>query len=131
MERHGEPRARNHEICPPPLVELGILVVLVFGHSAAFAHHLLPDGPSAALELPLAGQAQEVAGHAAEPCAVGPEVDACRLGVAAVDGGDEGRADDTRVGKKGDVLESLVGEVAARLQHGDSMQHRICAGLRP
>lgn len=130
VQRHGQPRTRNDQVGPPPLIELLVVLILVLSQCASSLLHVLPRRPVPALELPLPSQAQEVAGHAAEPCAVGPEVDARSFRIAAVDPRDERWGYDTRVGEEGDVLEGLVGSVAARLEQGDAVQHHVSTRLR-
>jgi hypothetical protein len=129
VDRHWQPRARNHRIRPPPLIKLPILLILVLRNRPPISLHLLPSRAPASLNLPLAAEAQKVAGHAAEPCAVGPEIETRGGGVVAVYPGDECRGNDAGVGEEADVLERLVGGVTTCLQQRDAVEDDIGAGF--
>lgn len=115
VQRHRQPRTRNHRIRPPPLIKLGILLILVFRNRPPISQHLLPRCAALRLHLPLAAEAQKVAGHAAKPGTVGPDIQACGSGAAAVYARDEGGRDDAGVGEQAHVFQRLVGGVATRL----------------
>lgn len=129
MQCHGEPRAGNGQVGPPPLVKLAVLFVLVLCKCPSIGRHVLARGPPAGLELPLTHQTEIVAHDAAEPAAVCGKVQRRRLGVAAVECGNGAGRHDARVGEETDVFEELVDKVAAGLQRGDAVQDHVCAWL--
>jgi hypothetical protein len=89
MQRHGQPRTRDHKVHPPLRIYLRVLLVLVDSHSPPIFLHFPPCLSPPSLQLRLPRQPQEIAGHTAEPEAVRPKVYPRSRGIAFIYARDE------------------------------------------
>lgn len=131
MQRHREPRPRNHRIHPPP-------PILPLIHLPYPRHSLLLIRPRRPLHLQilrLARQPQEIARHPRKPEAICDRIQAGRplthvLGPRRpIHRRDERLWDNPVISQHAYVFQHLVCEVRGRLREGNAVQDGVGAGF--